>query len=65
MKCPYCDEEISIDEEAWSLDEPMPKCKLCRQDPMRIMGHIRRKGGFGAAFGEGSKRANDDTDEEA
>jgi len=55
MRCVYCDEEISVDEEAWSLREPQPKCDRCRQDPARVMEHIRRKGGFGAVFGEEKK----------
>ena len=33
MKCVYCEEEITIDEEAWTLHEPQPKCVLCRKDP--------------------------------
>jgi hypothetical protein len=56
QKCIYCDEEISIDEEAWSLGEPQNKCKLCREDPLRVIEHIRRRGGFKAVFGDEEDR---------
>ena len=51
MKCIYCEEEITIDEEAWTLQEPQPKCDLCRKEPKRMQEHIRRRGGIGAVFG--------------
>jgi hypothetical protein len=51
VKCVYC-EEITIDEAAWTLHEPQPKCALCRKDPKRMREHIRRRGGIGAVFGE-------------
>jgi hypothetical protein len=44
VKCVYCEEEITIDEEAWTLHEPQPKCDLCRKDPKRMLEHIRRRG---------------------
>jgi hypothetical protein len=52
VKCVYCEEEITIDEEAWTLHEPQPKGALCRKDPKRMLEHIRRRGGIGAVFGE-------------
>jgi hypothetical protein len=45
-----------VDEEAWSLGEPQNKCKLCREDPLRAMEHIRRRGGFKAVFGDEGDR---------
>jgi hypothetical protein len=52
VKCVYCEEEITIDEEAWTLQEPQPKCDLCRKEPKRMQEHIRRRGGIGAVFGK-------------
>jgi hypothetical protein len=50
VKCVYCEEEITINEEAWTLHEPQPKCALCRKDPKRMREHIRRRGGIGAGL---------------
>jgi hypothetical protein len=56
VKCVYCEEEITINEEAWTLHEPQPKCALCRKDPKRMREHIRRRDGIGAVFGGSETR---------
>jgi hypothetical protein len=52
QKCIYCEAEITIDEEAWSLGEPQNKCQACREDPRRVMEYIRQRGEFKAVFEE-------------
>jgi hypothetical protein len=47
-----CEREITLEEEARALSEKQPKCDLCREDGLRVIEHIRRRGGFKEVFGD-------------